>query len=40
VRGRLEDGRWLLYRALPEYKNEQRALADDELRRLRLEAPE
>ena len=38
VNGRLADGRWLTYRALPEWKNEQRAVA--ELDPAELEPPE
>jgi hypothetical protein len=38
IRGRLEDERWLTYRALPEWKNEQRAI--EQVEREELEAPE
>lgn len=38
VRGRLSSGAWLTYRALPEYRNEQRAV--DELSGWKLEPPE
>jgi hypothetical protein len=39
VRGVLDDGRWLTYRALPEWKTEQRGVAHDELPRTALEPP-
>ena len=39
VKGPLEDGNWLLFRALPGYQVEQRAVAREELERLELEAP-
>jgi hypothetical protein len=38
IRGRLEDERWLSYRALPEWRNEQRAVA--RVSREELESPE